>query len=400
MSISSRSVCLLLFAALAVACCLPASASAAKKRADLRVASSKLSSATVTAGTTLTNTIKVSNKGKKTAGKSVAGFWISYDAKYGKGDVVAGSANVPKLKPRKSKTVKLSVTIPVDFPTGSFHMIACADGYKKVKESSEKNNCRAVKLTVVAPAGPSGPTPPPPPPDGDGDGAADATDNCPAASNPDQLDGDSDGTGDACDPCPAYFNPDSAACAATVYQVRNGGWPQGTKVAISSIVVTGIAGNRIFGQFKSGEPGDLGVQYSGITADFASSPGVSLGDLIELTGVVTAAKSLTAASAVVVNSGVAPPAPTVLTAAQLTSLSSLYDSTLVQVGSSSCIPSCSAGALSWTLENASTQYGVFSTLAPLPERLSPLASVTGIAATVGGTAGLMPRSAADILEVT
>jgi alpha-tubulin suppressor-like RCC1 family protein len=38
------------------------------------------------------------------------------------------------------------------------------------------------------------------PPDSDGDGIADAYDNCPTVSNPDQADSDGDGVGDACDP--------------------------------------------------------------------------------------------------------------------------------------------------------------------------------------------------------
>ncbi|HEX4872931.1 MAG TPA: S8 family serine peptidase [Nevskiaceae bacterium] len=38
--------------------------------------------------------------------------------------------------------------------------------------------------------------------DSDGDGVLDATDNCPAAANPNQLDSDGDGQGDACDATP------------------------------------------------------------------------------------------------------------------------------------------------------------------------------------------------------
>lgn len=38
-------------------------------------------------------------------------------------------------------------------------------------------------------------------PDVDADGVPDASDNCPAASNPNQADGDDDGVGDACDSC-------------------------------------------------------------------------------------------------------------------------------------------------------------------------------------------------------
>ena len=44
-----------------------------------------------------------------------------------------------------------------------------------------------------------------PAPDGDGVGVADATDNCPEATNPDQADGDNDGLGDACDAQPQTF---------------------------------------------------------------------------------------------------------------------------------------------------------------------------------------------------
>lgn len=49
----------------------------------------------------------------------------------------------------------------------------------------------------------NGTTPPPPAPDGDGDGVPDASDNCPAVTNPNQGDSDGDGIGDACDAPPA-----------------------------------------------------------------------------------------------------------------------------------------------------------------------------------------------------
>jgi len=51
-------------------------------------------------------------------------------------------------------------------------------------------------------------------PDGDGDGVPDATDNCPAVGNPDQLDSDQDGVGDTCDPCPTL--PDVTSCTEKV----------------------------------------------------------------------------------------------------------------------------------------------------------------------------------------
>ena len=42
--------------------------------------------------------------------------------------------------------------------------------------------------------------------DADGDGKSDTSDNCPFASNRDQLDGDGDGVGDTCDSCAAVSN--------------------------------------------------------------------------------------------------------------------------------------------------------------------------------------------------
>ena len=42
--------------------------------------------------------------------------------------------------------------------------------------------------------------------DADGDGKSDTVDNCPFATNRDQLDGDGDGVGDTCDSCAAVSN--------------------------------------------------------------------------------------------------------------------------------------------------------------------------------------------------
>lgn len=49
-----------------------------------------------------------------------------------------------------------------------------------------------------------------PPGDRDDDGVADADDNCPDVSNPDQADEDGDGVGDLCDNCPGTANANQA----------------------------------------------------------------------------------------------------------------------------------------------------------------------------------------------
>lgn len=59
---------------------------------------------------------------------------------------------------------------------------------------------KAILLTNLGPKSGS--------PDGDSDGIPDATDNCPAVSNPDQMDSDGDGVGDACETAPADTDND------------------------------------------------------------------------------------------------------------------------------------------------------------------------------------------------
>ena len=61
---------------------------------------------------------------------------------------------------------------------------------------------------------------PPPPPDADRDGVPDATDNCPAAANPDQADADGDKIGNACEVLPNGNVPAVAATNVIVKDVR------------------------------------------------------------------------------------------------------------------------------------------------------------------------------------
>jgi len=58
--------------------------------------------------------------------------------------------------------------------------------------------------------------------DQDGDGTPDATDNCPAQYNTDQLDGDGDGVGDACDPHPSA--PGDVLVARGLFATGFGDW--------------------------------------------------------------------------------------------------------------------------------------------------------------------------------
>lgn len=150
----SRTGWILVLAALALA--LPAAAVAKRKAVsqapDLVAKKLTLTPASVAAGDSAKVELTIVNRGKHRAGKSTTGFWISYDAKQSKGDVLAGSANLNGIKYKRSKRAKLTFTVPIDFPVGRYYIIACADALKKVAEDYERNNCRAVKIAVTPPS--------------------------------------------------------------------------------------------------------------------------------------------------------------------------------------------------------------------------------------------------------
>ena len=118
---------------------------------------------------------------------------LSKDGKRSKDDRALSSPKVKALAARKTAKAALKLTVPAAVAPGRYSVIACADARAKVKESSEKNNCRAATLTVVpgtfggpggVPGGPGpggpvsggggGPDPQPTPTaDGDPDGHAD-----------------------------------------------------------------------------------------------------------------------------------------------------------------------------------------------------------------------------------
>jgi hypothetical protein len=179
-----RRISIFWLAALA-ACALTASpAQAAKSGPDLKIAKLKLRGAPAP-GQAFTVQVVVANAGRKKAGASQTALVLSKDAKVSKSDRRLARSRVKALKPRKRATATVKLTIAAGVAPGAYRVIACADAKRKVKETNERNNCKAALLTVVPPAmggpvanppggpiagGAGGPTatppPPPPPPDG------------------------------------------------------------------------------------------------------------------------------------------------------------------------------------------------------------------------------------------
>ena len=119
--------------------------------------------------------------------------------------------------------------------------------------------------------------------DKDGDGVIDSIDNCPFVENPDQLDSDGDGLGDACDVCRETANYFGAACAVTIYDIKQGNVATGNTVKVEGIVTAVKEKNFYIQVPKNAWDPELKERYSGIYVYSAdSSP--KLGDLVTVEG--------------------------------------------------------------------------------------------------------------------
>ncbi|RME20414.1 MAG: hypothetical protein D6798_20550, partial [Deltaproteobacteria bacterium] len=124
------------------------------------------------------------------------------------------------------------------------------------------------------------------PADIDDDGVPNSSDGCPYLYDPDQPDCDGDGKNDACDLCPEEYNPGDAGCSYGLDAIRNPDDPrhpaEGTAVNLSGLVVTAV--REGVGAYLQ-DP-DLS-EYGGIFAYAGGDPGVSVGDLVDVSGVYT-----------------------------------------------------------------------------------------------------------------
>lgn len=139
-------------------------ADAKAPRADVAVAALKGVPAQLVPGGKLRLQATVRNVGRRRAGKSAVGVFLSSNRRFDRGDVRLGRAGVRALAPRKRRRATITASLPAPISSGRWHVIACADAGARVKEASERNNCRAsAALTVVATAPSAALTAPPAP---------------------------------------------------------------------------------------------------------------------------------------------------------------------------------------------------------------------------------------------
>jgi hypothetical protein len=106
--------------------------------------------ASVTAGGLLAVSDTAANQGTRIALlPTLTLYYLSPTPAKGPGaTLLVGGRLVPPLKPGETSAGKTVVIVPKHTPAGAYHVVACADDLKLVKEANEANNCTASATTL------------------------------------------------------------------------------------------------------------------------------------------------------------------------------------------------------------------------------------------------------------
>ena len=115
---------------------------------DLLAAKLTLSNSSLPPGGQTTVTLETQNKGKVSAGASVAQIYYSVDKKLTGIDPLLASINVGPLNPGQKVSNNQLVTIPGNAASGTRYIIAKVDGTTVVIEAQESNNEKKVTINV------------------------------------------------------------------------------------------------------------------------------------------------------------------------------------------------------------------------------------------------------------
>ena len=111
-------------------------------KADLREVNVSFSEPAVKPGASFVVRAFAFNGGLGTSKPSTTRFYLSTDGIKSADDILlGGSRAVPSLPPGTANGGNTTVTVPASTPTGSYHVLSCADDAKAVVEVDEANNC-------------------------------------------------------------------------------------------------------------------------------------------------------------------------------------------------------------------------------------------------------------------
>jgi hypothetical protein len=126
---------------IAVAASLSSAPAEARSLPDLRDAAGSVPAA-IHAGRHFVAGETVVNSGSATAGASRVGYYLSRDARKGRGDVWIGRRLVPPIGPGGYSTGSATLRLP-SWAGGRYRLLVCADARHRVREQHERNNCSA-----------------------------------------------------------------------------------------------------------------------------------------------------------------------------------------------------------------------------------------------------------------
>lgn len=118
---------------------------------DLVVGKVSKPPASVVVGSAITISVKLRNKGHAKAHKSKAGLYLAKGKKLTHKDRRLEQAKVKALRSHKKAKAKFKVVLPAKTAPGTYRLIACADDKRSLRESKEKDNCRASKQFKLTP---------------------------------------------------------------------------------------------------------------------------------------------------------------------------------------------------------------------------------------------------------
>src|SRR4051794_12950939 len=146
-----------ILAAMAAATALVAAPASARSapHADLAVTRvAGLPHGTLAAGASLRLATTVKNRGRRASAASKLALYVSADRRLDRLDTRAGRVGVPRLRGARRRTVRPRLTIRAPAAGGAWFLLACADATRVVRESNERNNCRA-SARMAAVSGPA-----------------------------------------------------------------------------------------------------------------------------------------------------------------------------------------------------------------------------------------------------
>jgi hypothetical protein len=128
---------------------------------DLVVGKVSKPPASLVVGSKITISVKLRNKGQAKARKSKVGLYLAKGKKLTHKDRRLKRTRVKALRSHKKAKAKFKVLLPAKSAPGTYRLIACADDGKSLRESKEKDNCRASKRFQLTPVPASAPQPGP-----------------------------------------------------------------------------------------------------------------------------------------------------------------------------------------------------------------------------------------------